>query len=68
MHTYYAFLALDLASERAAEADAQRLAALGRRREARPSAVRRLIARAALAIARAADADGTAGRLVVSGR
>ena len=57
MQYYYAFLALDLARERAAEADARRLAALGRRDEPRTSAVRRAIARVALAVARAADEE-----------
>jgi hypothetical protein len=57
MQSYYAFIALDLARERAAEADAQRLAALGRPESARTLGVRRAIARLALAIARAADDD-----------
>jgi hypothetical protein len=55
MHAYYTFLALDLARERAAEADAQRLAALAHRGESRPGVVRRAIARIAIAVARAAD-------------
>lgn len=56
MHNhYYAFMALQLARERAAEADAHRLAALAHQGESRPSRVRRAIARVALAIARAAD-------------
>ena len=55
MHAYYAFLALDLARERAAEANAQRLARLGRRAEPDVGVVRRAVARVALAVARAAD-------------
>ena len=57
MHQYpfFAILALDLARERAAEADAYRLAALANRDDPRPSRVRRGIARIALAVARAAD-------------
>ena len=55
MQYYYAFLALDLAHERAREAEAQRLAALGSPGEPRTSALRRTIARFALAVARAAD-------------
>lgn len=60
MHSSYAFLALDLANERAAEADAQRLALLAHRGEARPGLLRRAVARLALAVARAADADAAA--------
>ena len=52
---YYAFVALELARERTAEANAQRLAALAHEGESRPSMIRRAIARVALAIARAAD-------------
>ena len=52
---YYAFIALELARERAAEANAQRLAALAHPGESRPGVVRRAIARVALAVARAAD-------------
>src|SRR4051794_36670613 len=55
MHSHYLFLALDLARERAAEADSQRLAALARLGAPRKGRVRRLVARAALAVARAAD-------------
>jgi hypothetical protein len=63
MHSYpfFALIALDLARERAAEADAYRFAALADGVEPRPSRVRRGIARVALAIARAADAE--AGRI-----
>ena len=52
---YYAFIALQLAQERAAEANAQRLAALGHPGEPRFASLRRGIARVALAVARAAD-------------
>lgn len=52
---YYAFIALELARERVAEANAQRLAALAHEGESRPGVVRRAIARVALAVARAAD-------------
>ena len=55
MHAYYTFVALDLARERAAEADAYRLAALARRRDPKIGLVRRLVAKAAFAVARAAD-------------
>ena len=54
MHAYYTFLALDIANERAAEADAYRLAALAQR-EPRTMGLRRAIARIAFAVARAAD-------------
>lgn len=57
MQSYYAFIALDIARERAAEADAQRLAALGRPDSTRTLGIRRAIARVALAVARAADDD-----------
>jgi hypothetical protein len=57
MQSYYAFIALDIARERAAEADAQRLAALGRPESTRTLGIRRAIARLALAVARAADDD-----------
>ena len=55
LSNYYAFVALDLANRRAAEADAQRLAALAHPGEPRTSGLRRAIARVALAVARAAD-------------
>ena len=55
--TYYAFLALDLANRRAAEARAERLAALAQPGEPRGAGVRRAIARVALAVARLADAE-----------
>ena len=54
MYTYYAMVALDLARERTAEADAHRLAARSRH-GSQVGVVRRLVARAALALARAAD-------------
>jgi hypothetical protein len=55
MHSHYLFLALDVARERAAEADANRRAALARPGERVGVRVRRAVARAALAVARAAD-------------
>jgi hypothetical protein len=57
MHSSYVFLALDIARERAAEADAERLARLSHPSEPLSDRVRRSIARVALAVARAAD-DG----------
>ena len=66
MHQYpfFAILALDLARERAAEAEAYRLAALANRDDPRPSRLRRGIARVALAVARAADDE--VGRVPVA--
>ena len=55
MHTHYTFLALDLAERRSAEADRYRLAAQARGQRHEVSRIRRLVARAAVAIARAAD-------------
>ena len=55
MHSNYVFLALEVARERAAEADAQRLARLAHPTEALSARVRRWVARVALAVARAAD-------------
>jgi hypothetical protein len=55
MHSYYTFIALDLARERAVEADRERLAALARPRSTEVGIVRRLVARVAVAVARAAD-------------
>jgi hypothetical protein len=55
MHSNYVFLALEVARERAAEADRQRLARLAHPSEPRGARVRRSIARIALAVARAAD-------------
>ena len=55
MHTHYVFLALEVARERAAEADAPRLAGLAHPSEPIGVRVRRSIARAALAVARVAD-------------
>jgi len=63
-HHYYTFLALELASERAAEADAHRLAALAHPGEPRAAGLRRVIARIALAVARAADDE--VGRVPVT--
>ena len=55
MQSHYLFLALDLARERAAEANRERLAALAHQGQSRPGTIRRVIARIAIAIARAAD-------------
>lgn len=56
MHgNYYTFLVLDLARQRAAEAEAERLAHLGHVPPPRAQRIRRLIARVALFVARAAD-------------
>jgi len=57
MQQYYTFIALELARERAAEANAQRLASLSHPGEPRTARIRRAIARVALAIARAADEE-----------
>ena len=57
MHAYYTFLALDIARQRTAEAEAVRLASLGRPAPSRMTVVRRAIARVAIAIARVADRD-----------
>ena len=54
---YYALLALDLANERVAEADAQRRAGLAHAGEVRTSSLRIALARLALAVARAAEAE-----------
>jgi hypothetical protein len=54
---YYTFIALELARERVAEANAQRLAALAHPGEPRTARIRRAIARVALAVARAADTE-----------
>jgi hypothetical protein len=63
MQFHYAFLALDLARERMAEADAHRLAALGRPASTRSLGVRRFIARVALTVARLADEERVQGVL-----
>lgn len=55
MHSHYIYLALEVARERAAEADAQRLARLAHPSEPLGVRVRRAIARVALAVARIAD-------------
>jgi hypothetical protein len=60
---YYAFVALELANERAAEARAQRLADLAHPGEPRTAGLRRTIARIALAVARAADEEAGKVRL-----
>jgi hypothetical protein len=57
MHSLYTFIALDVARERVHEAEQARLAALGDHGRSRPSAIRRAIARGAIAIARVADRD-----------
>jgi hypothetical protein len=56
MQSYYTFIALDIARQRTAEADRERLAALAHSQD--PDGVglvRRSIARVAVAVARAAD-------------
>lgn len=63
---YYVFLALDLARQRAAEADERRLAALAEPGEPRAAGLRRAIARIALAVARAADAEAGSESLACS--
>ena len=55
MHSTYLFLALDIARERSAEADRNRLAAQARTGSRIVMGTRRLIARSAMAVARAAD-------------
>ena len=65
MHSYYTFIALDLARERAAEADNERLAALAHHRSTEVGLVRRAVARLAVAVARAADERLTRGELAV---
>jgi len=56
MQSYYTFLALDLARERVAEADRRRLAARAHQpRSLEVGLVRRLVARVAVSVARAAD-------------
>lgn len=64
MHRYYTFLALDLARQRATEADRYRLAALAHADEPkRVGLLRRFVARTAVAIARAADECALPGEL-----
>ena len=55
MYSTYLFLALDIARERTAEADRNRLAAQSRSALHVAGRVRRLLGRAALAVGRAAD-------------
>jgi hypothetical protein len=59
MHNYYLLIALDTARSRAAEADRDRLASAARAATlaatSRVNPVRRAVARAAVAVARAAD-------------
>jgi hypothetical protein len=57
MQYHYAFIALDLARERMAEADSHRLAALAHPATSRSLGIRRAIARIALAVARIADEE-----------
>ena len=64
MHSFYTFIALDLARERAAEADRERLASLAHPRN-EVGIVRRAVARVAVAVARAADERLTQGELAV---
>jgi len=64
MHSFYTFIALELARERAAEADRERLAALAHPRS-EVGIVRRAVARVAVAVARAADDRLTQGELAV---
>jgi hypothetical protein len=54
-NAYYTYLALDLAAQREAEAAQYRLAAAARAERHDVSRFRRLVARAAVAVARAAD-------------
>lgn len=70
MHSgyYYTFIALDLARQRALEADAERLASLTHPGEPRTAGIRRAIARVAVAIARAADDEIEIGRAPVTCR
>jgi hypothetical protein len=56
MQSYYTFIALDLARQRTAEANRERLAALAHPYDPnRVGLIRRSIARLAVAVARAAD-------------
>ena len=64
MHSYYTFIALELARERAAEADRERLAALAPR-STEVGFVRRAVARVAVAVARAADERLAQGELAI---
>lgn len=57
MRSYYTIIALELARERAAEANAQRL--FTHPGEPRTAGLRRVVARIALAVARAADAEAS---------
>ena len=55
MQSHYLFLALDIAAQRAAEADSYRLAESARQPSNDVNRIRRIVARVAVAIARAAD-------------
>jgi hypothetical protein len=65
MHSYYTFIALDLARERAAEADRHRLAALAHPSDDHVGLARRIVARVAVAVARAADERLLRGELAI---
>jgi hypothetical protein len=66
MQSYYTFIALDLARQRVAEADRRRLAGLVHQpRSNEVGLVRRVIARVAVAVARAADERLVHGELAV---
>jgi hypothetical protein len=65
MQSYYTFIALDLARERAAEADRHRLAALAQPHAQQVGVVRRIVARVAVAVARAADDRLVRGELAL---
>jgi hypothetical protein len=70
MQSYYTFIALELARERIAEANAQRLASLAHPGEPRTAGIRRVVARIASAVGQAAHvraaesaADAEVGRV-----
>jgi hypothetical protein len=66
MHNhYYTFMALELARQRAAEADRHRLAALAHPGHDQVGLVRRIVARVAVAVARAADERLVRGELAI---
>jgi hypothetical protein len=62
-YSYYTLIALDLARERAAEADRHRLAALAHPGRGEVGVLRRTVARVAVAVARAADERLVRGEL-----
>ncbi len=55
MQSHYLFVALDIAAERAAEAERYRLAKRARQPSNDVNRIRRIVARVAVAVARAAD-------------